>query len=141
MNSMKDFNLFDEALVAVRIEDNAAVVTVLCSSVRERQAAVLMTTLQDVANANSGRVLLDLCGVGNLSAACITNLLAVQDCCASLGGKFVVFGLVGDLAASLRGSGVLKQLNLATDETTARLLLAGRKPRSGLFGLFRRQAA
>lgn len=141
MNFSKDFNLFEDALVGVRIEDGAAVVTVLCHSVRERQASLLHQTLDDLAKTNQGRVLLDLCGVKALSTACIANLLSLQASCAAMGGKFVVFGLVGPLADSLKQTGVLKQINLADDEDSARRLMSGKKSRPGLMGLFRREAA
>ncbi|MGE3108583.1 MAG: STAS domain-containing protein [Phycisphaerales bacterium] len=141
MNLLKDLNLLEDAFIGVRIEDGAAVATVLCSSVRERQSSILRQTLDHLANSNGGRVLLDLCGVTNLSAACISNILSVQHACDAMGGKFVVFGLVGELADSLRQTGVLKQINLADDEAQARRVLSGKPSRHGLLGLFRRDAA
>ncbi|MBC7772185.1 MAG: STAS domain-containing protein [Pyrinomonadaceae bacterium] len=136
------FNPFEDAFVGVRIEDEVAVATVMCSSVRERQAAILQQTLVELAKSHGGRVLLDLCGVGMLSTACIADFLALQEQCKQLGGKFVLFGLASELASTLRTAGVLKNLNLAADEHDARKQLQSAKGKPGFVrNLLRRKAA
>lgn len=142
MREPTGFNPFEDAFVGVRIEDQVAVASVLCSSVRERQASILNQTLQELAARHRGRVLLDLCGVGMISTACIADLLTLQEQCRALGGRFVLFGLAGDLAATLRETGILQKLNVAPDELQARKQQQARNARPGLLrGLIRRKAA
>jgi len=141
MRNAMDFNPFEDAFIGVRIEDGVAFATVRCTIVRERQASILHTTLDELAKSNNGRVLLDLCGVTMISTACISDLLTLQEKCELLGGKFVLYGLGREISESLKQTGVLKKMNLAVEEEGARRLLLA-KPRAGLVrSLFGRKAA
>jgi anti-anti-sigma regulatory factor len=142
MPDLNGFNPFEDAFVGVRIEDQVAVASVRCTSVRERQAAILQQTLEELSKCHGGRVLLDLCGVGMISTACITDLIALQEQCKLLGGKFIIFGLAADLSNSLQSTGILKKLNLAADEQDARKQLRTRIGKPGFVrSLLRRKAA
>jgi len=135
-------NPFEDAFVDACIEDGVARAGLRCANVRERQAVILKKSLTDLAEAHAGRLLLDLCGVVTMSAACFADLIELQNRCGQLGGRFVIYGLSPELHDALRGSGLIKKLNAAKDEPDARRQLHARPARTGgLFGLFRKKAA
>jgi anti-anti-sigma regulatory factor len=102
-----------ETMFSLSRVGHVAVVTLMCPSVRERQAAVLGRYLGDLCDQVQGRVILEVAGVGSFTCAWINELLAITRRCRAFGGNLVLIGLPERDERVLRSTGLLKHLTLA----------------------------
>lgn len=101
-------------------QGDAAVVTLACPAVREWQASVLSTYLNDVVERNRGRtVVVDVAGIGQFSCAWINTLIGLTERVARMGGQLVVVGLSRESRRLLKSTGLVRRLHLAGSTSEA----------------------
>jgi len=103
------------------------VVRVRTAAVREVQAIALEETLSSIAAAASGRLVVDLEPVQQLTSAGVNALVNVRQRCVALGGMLVLCGLSRDLVDLFKVTGLDRTLRIASHRDDAIMLFAGRK--------------
>lgn len=107
------------SLLSVRRDGDVALVTIMCQSIMDRQAAILTPALLEIAKRHDGRLAIDLAEVADFSCAWINSLLALSKACDELSGKLVVFSLGRHVRDIMRATRLDKRLCVERDRRAA----------------------
>lgn len=111
-------------LLAVSSRPQGCIAHILCPTVRERQAALLLDAFEQLAVRSAGRLAVSLHDVESITAAGLNALIRTAHTCHQLDGRLVVFGLRRSLRRLLRTTRLNRQLTVARDAAEALDLLA-----------------
>ncbi len=115
-------------LVEIQSVFPVAIAGVLCSAVRERQAALLADELADAARRAGWMLAVSFERVEHLSSACLNMLVDLHNRCRHHRGSLVVFGLPEDVRRIIRLTRLDACIPVATDSHHARELLSHAPP-------------
>lgn len=125
MTELADAPSLPETMFTLSRVGNAAVVSLTCPAIREKQAQTLGRYLRDLSDQVQGRIVLEVAGVGSFSCAWINELLRLTQRCRSMGGNLVLSGMPERDARVLRSTGLLQHLCLMNSRSEAINLLGG----------------
>lgn len=115
-------------LVEVQSVFPVAVVGVLCTAVRERQAVLLGDELADAARRAGWMLAVSFERVEHLTSACLNMLVDLHTRCRHNAGSLVVFGLPDEVRRIIRLTRLDACIPIATDSHHARELLSQAPP-------------
>ena len=115
-------------LVEIQSVFPIAVVGVLCSAVRERQAVLLSEELADAARRAGWMLAVSFERVEHLTSACLNMLVELHNRCRHNRGSLVVFGLPDDVRRIIRLTRLDACIPIAVDSHHARELLSHAPP-------------
>jgi anti-anti-sigma regulatory factor len=108
-----------ETMLTLARAGDIAVVSLTCKTIRERQASALGRYLSNLCEQVSGRLVLEVAGVGSFGCAWINELLTVSGQCRSFGADLVVLGMPERDARVMRTTGITRHLTLAHSRAEA----------------------
>ncbi len=112
-----------QSMFTVRRVASVGVASVACIALPDHTASLLAAHLRQTAMEWSGRLVLDLSGVGRFTCAWINTLIEVSKLCHELGGRLVLTGLQRSHREMLESTGLTRYLSVARDQHDAMALL------------------
>ncbi len=113
------------AFAAVELHGVSYVVKVLCDKLGSRESEILQQEMATLVKLHGYRVALDCSGVTLIASMGLGMFIQVNKDCKTHAGKFVIFGLSGELMKLLAMTKLEKVLTVTPDRAGALKVLAG----------------
>ena len=113
------------AFAAVELHGVSYVVKVLCDKLGSRESEILQQEMGALLKQHGYRVAMDCSGVTLIASMGLGMFIQINKDCKAHAGKFVIFGLSGELQKLLAMTKLEKVLTATPDRASALKVLAG----------------
>jgi len=112
MYAIQESHQLPDTMFTLSRVGDAAVVSLTCPAIKDRQAQILGRYLKELAPEVGGRIVLEVAGVGQFACAWINTLIDLTRVCERLGGRLFVQGMPRKDVRVLRATGIDRMIGL-----------------------------